>query len=79
MDQWDLFPRLRGEYCLFVLRGGPRDGQTFSMKFDAPPDTVVEHNSWLPWRRHPNGRWRITADETELSDGRTARVAVYDM
>lgn len=79
MEPFDLFPRWRGPSCHFLLRGGPRDGEIISMKFNPPPDTVFEYRSRLRlWRRHLDGRWRMTAEETELADGRTARVGVYD-
>ncbi len=77
MAEYELLPRWRGAYCYFLFRGGPRNGQTISVKFNAPPDTVIDYKSRLPWRVQLNSSYRITAEETQLPDGRTARVAVH--
>jgi hypothetical protein len=68
----------RGKRYTYVLRGGPRDGETRSITFCFPEGTLIEVKSRLRfWRRARDGSWVITAESTRLSDGSEARIAQY--
>ncbi len=67
-----------GRRYTYVLRGGPRDGETRSITFCFPEGTLFEIRSrFRVWRRARDGRWLITAESTRLPDGREARIAQY--
>ncbi len=67
-----------GKKYTYILRGGSRDGETRSITFCFPEDTLIEIRSRVRvWRRGRDGRWVITAESTRLPDGREARIAQY--